>query len=448
MNNKLYLVSLGCPKTRVDSELMLGMLRHQGWQLTDDPKKADAILVNTCAFLQSSIEESIDTILEMADYKEKRCKKLIVAGCLPSRYKEEMDALRASLPEVDTFLTTHQIPDIMRALRLPKAADAVFPDPFLLRDLEGRQSFAYLKISEGCDRRCSFCAIPLIRGNQVSRPIDSLVTEARMLADKGVRELVLVAQELTRYGHDLALKDGLLHLLDALEPIDGIQWIRLMYTYPWNFTQPLMDRLGSGKILPYVDIPLQHVSQPILDDMRRSVKRETQDALLRSLREIPGMVLRTSLIAGYPGETEEDVEQLIDWIREIRFDRLGVFEFSPEPGTPAGERKDQLPEEIRAERRDRIMAVQQEIHAENMAAMIGRELDVLVDGISPEHELVLQGRYYGLAPEGIDGQVYLSYETSSQEPADIGDIVRVRVTDACAYDLLGNVMDDAPSDEA
>ena len=262
-----------------------------------------------------------------------------------------------------------------------------------------------------------------------------------MLADKGVRELVLVAQELTHYGHDLGLQDGLLRLLDELEPIAGIEWIRLMYTYPWNFTEPLIARLGKGKILPYVDIPLQHVSQHILDDMRRSVKQETQDALLRRLREIPGLVLRTSLIAGYPGETEADVEMLINWIREIKFDRLGVFEYSAEPGTPAGERTDQLPEAVRIERRDRIMAAQQEIQAAKMAEMIGREVDVLVDGVSPEHELVLQGRYYGQAPEGIDGQVYLSYEESTQEPADIGDIVRVRIADAREYDLLGDVLD-------
>ncbi len=441
MKNKLHLVSLGCPKARVDSELMLGMLRAEGWELTPDPEEADAILVNTCAFLQSSTEESIDTILECADYKENKCKKLVVAGCLPSRYEGSMDELKASLPEVDSFITTRNIPDILNAIRLPKQVERNYPDPFLLRDLAGKQSFAYLKISEGCDRRCSFCAIPLIRGRQLSRPIDSLVTEAKQLADKGVRELVLVAQELTRYGHDIDLQDGLLRLLDEIEPIPGIEWIRLMYTYPWNFSDALINRVGRGKILPYVDIPLQHVSQHILDDMNRSVKQETQDRLLRRLREIPGIVLRTSLIAGFPGETEEDVQELIDWIREIRFDRLGVFEYSAEEGTVAGYRSDQIPDEIKVERRDRIMEAQQAIQAEKMAAMIGQELDVLVDGPSPEHELVLTGRYYGQAPEGIDGQIYLSYEHSDKEPAQIGDIVRCRISDAREYDLLGDVID-------
>lgn len=441
MTHKLHLVSLGCPKARVDSELMLGMLRVEGWELTPDPEEADAILVNTCAFLQSSTEESIDTILECADYKQNKCKKLIVAGCLPSRYEENMDELKTSLPEVDAFITTRNIPDVIRALDLKEPKTPKFPDPFLLRDLAGKQSFAYLKISEGCDRRCSFCAIPLIRGRQISRPLESLVAEARQLAQKGVRELVLVAQELTHYGDDLGMKNGLLQLIDRLEPIDGIEWIRLMYTYPWNFTDDLIHRVGKGKVLPYVDIPLQHVSQHILDDMRRSVRQETQDKLLRRLREIPGLVLRTSLIAGYPGETEEDVDQLIDWIREIKFDRLGVFEYSAEDGTLAASRPNQLPDELKCQRRNRIMEAQQAIQAEKMAAMIGQELDVLVDGPSPEHELVLTGRYYGQAPEGIDGQIYLSYEHSDKEPAQVGDIVRVRISDAREYDLLGDVID-------
>ena len=435
----LYLVSLGCPKNRVDSEVMLGLLKKQGWALTPDPESADAIVVSTCAFLQSSIEESIDTILEMADYKEGRCKKLVVAGCLPSRYRDQMDELRSSLPEVDAFITTKQIPDIIRCLE-----PCPFPDPdsdfFAARTLADRQSFAYLKVSEGCNRRCAFCAIPLIRGPQVSRPIDSLVREAHSLADAGVRELVLVAQELTGYGTDLGMKDGLLRILDEIEKIDGIEWVRLMYTYPWNFTEPLIERLGQGKVLPYVDIPLQHVSQHLLDDMRRHVDQKDQDRLLRRLREIPGMVLRTSLIAGYPGETEADVDELEQWMREIRFDRLGIFEFSPEPGTPAAERDNQVPDEVKTARRDRLMTVQQQIHAEKMEAMMGQTLDVLVDGVSPEHELVLQGRYYGQAPE-VDGQVYLSYENTEQEPAQIGDFVTVEVVEASEYDLVGNVID-------
>ena len=435
----LYLVSLGCPKARVDSEVMLGMLRHRGWKLTPTPSKADAILVNTCAFLQDSIEESIDTILECADYKQKRCKKLIVAGCLPSRFKNDMAELRESLPEVDDFVLTHRLPDILSAL-----GTGGFPDPetdyFLERDLAQKQSHAYLKISEGCNRQCAFCVIPMIRGRQISRPLKSLVTEAQQLAATGIRELILVAQELTGYGSDLDMKDGLLQLLDELEKIDGIEWIRLMYTYPWNFTEPLIERLGQGKVLPYVDIPLQHVSQHILDEMRRHIDQSTQDKLLRRLRSIPGMVLRTSLIAGFPGETEADVDELEAWIKEIEFDRLGVFEYSAEPGTAAGEREDQIPDEIKSARRNRLMAAQQEIHAKKMAALINSELNVLVDGPSEEHELVTVGRYYGQAPE-IDGQVFLSYESCDRDPADIGEFVKVRVVESSEYDLVGSVMD-------
>jgi ribosomal protein S12 methylthiotransferase len=434
----LYLVSLGCPKTRVDSEVMLGLLRKEGWCLTADPEKADAILVNTCAFLQSSIEESIDEILDCADYKSGRCRKLVVAGCLPSRFEKELTELKAELPEVDAFLTTNQLPDILKVL-----GPAKYPDPddfYLSRELEGHQSYAYLKVSEGCNRRCSFCAIPMIRGRQVSRPLDSLVTEAHQLADSGVRELVLVAQELTGYGTDIGMKDGLLRLLDQIEPIKGIEWIRLMYTYPWNFTDSLIERLGKGKVLPYVDIPLQHVSQHLLDDMRRHVTQAEQDKLLRQLREIPGMVLRTSLIAGYPGETEADVDELEQWIREIRFDRLGVFAYSPEPGTPAGDREDQVPEEEREARRDRLMEAQQEIHAEKMNEMVGQTLNVLVDGISPEHELITEGRYYGQAPE-VDGKVYLSYEYCDRDVADTGEFVEVEIVEASEYDLVGRVLD-------
>mgnify|MGYP001772148855 FL=1 len=378
MKKNLHILSLGCPKARVDTEVMLGQLRKTGWSLTPDPERADAIVINTCAFLQESIEESIDEILAYADYKRGRCKKLIVAGCLPSRFEAEMDDLRSSLPEVDEFLTTRQIDGIVHAV------DGIYPDPdrdyFLERELASKQSFAYLKISEGCNRRCSFCTIPSIRGKQVSRPLESLIREAEGLAAAGVKEIVLVAQELTGYGTDIGLKDGIIQVIDAIEKIDGIEWIRMLYAYPWNFSDALLERVGQGKLLPYVDIPLQHVSQHILDDMRRHVTRDEQDRLLRRLRDIPGLVLRTSLIAGYPGETEDDVDELIDWIREIRFDRLGVFVYSAEPGTPAGDRADQIPLEVRQARRDRIMEAQQEISASMMQDLVGEHLRVLVAG--------------------------------------------------------------------
>lgn len=435
---RLHLISLGCPKTRVDSEVMYGLLKEKGWSLTENPEDADAILVATCAFLQSSIEESIDSILESADYKRGKCRRLVVSGCLPSRFKDQMQELKASLPEVDAFLTTNELPAILDAVE-PRVYPKPEGDFYLSRALGQKSSYAYLKISEGCNRRCSFCTIPLIRGKQVSRPIESLVREARQLAQAGVRELVLVAQELTGYGSDLGMTDGLLRLLDALEPIDGIEWIRLMYTYPWNFSDSLIGRLGHGKVLPYVDIPLQHVSQRILDDMRRHVTQQQQDALLRKLRAVPGSVLRTSLIVGYPGETQAEVDELEQWIREIRFDRLGVFEYSAEDGTPAGAREDQIASEVKAARYDQIMSAQQEIHAQKMANLVGQTLEVLVDGVSPEHELVLEGRYYGQAPE-IDGKVYLSFEHTDREGAQAGEFVKVNVVDASAYDIVGEVV--------
>lgn len=431
------MISLGCPKTRVDTELMFGLLHDRGWTLVENPEDADAIVVNTCAFLQSSVEESIDTILDMADYKQGKCRRLVVAGCLPSRYGKDLEV---ELPEVDAFISTHNIPDIVKAIEVD-AAGCQYGDVFLSRKLVQYQPSAYLKISEGCNRRCSFCAIPLIRGPQVSRPIDSLVSEARLLADCGVKELVLVAQELTGYGTDLGLKNGLLQLIDELEKIDSIRWIRLMYTYPWQFTDALMERLGEGKVLPYVDIPLQHVSQRILDDMRRHITREAQDTLIHKLRKIPGLILRTSLIAGYPSETEEEFQELCDWVEEIKFDRLGVFAYSPEPGTPAGDREDQIPEEIREQRRDMIMELQQKIQAEKMEALVDTELEVLVEGPSEENPLVMQARYYGQAPE-IDGQVYLSYEDTDAPEAKAGDFIHVRVLDASEYDIVGEPIEE------
>lgn len=433
----LHIISLGCPKARVDTELMWGILQQHGWSLCPEPQDADAILINTCGFLQSALDESIDTILEMADYKAGRCKRLVVTGCMVSRFSTTLSELQSALPEVDAMLTTHDIHKILNAIE-QNAQESPCGDIFLQRSLAEPQSYAYLKISEGCDRRCAFCAIPLIRGPQRSRPIPSLQAEAQRLADMGCKELVLIAQELTHYGSDLGMKDGLHKLLDALEPIPGIAWIRLMYTYPVHFDEPLLERLGRGKVLPYIDMPLQHVSQRILTSMHRGVSQEAQMKLLERLRQIPGLVLRSSLIVGYPGETEAEFNELMRWVGDVKFDRLGVFTFSPEEGTQAAELPEQLPEELKQERLRRLMALQQGIHAEKMRALIGQELDVLVDGPSPEHPLVLQGRYYGQAPE-VDGQVYLSYEDSDDECAAIGSLLKVRIVEARNYDLLGHV---------
>jgi ribosomal protein S12 methylthiotransferase len=441
---KVHVVSLGCPKARVDTEVMVALMDKGGFALTDDPTQADALVVNTCSFLQSAVKESIDTVLEMAQFKQGHPgRKLIVTGCLPSRYGEE---LVKELPEVDVFLGTSDLHRITEAVQgtLPERSYIRQGYSHLYEDLEGertvttRGATAFLKLGEGCNRTCTFCIIPAIRGRQRSRPIPVVVQEARRLAGLGIREIVLVAQDLTSYGTDLGDRGSLVKLLRELEAIDGIAWIRLMYAYPWNFTDELLDLIRqSDKVLRYVDMPLQHVSERILTDMRRSVQREAQMRLLSRLREIDGMVLRTTFITGFPGETDEEFAELVAWTKEIQFDRLGVFAYSREPGTPAGARKDQVPKRVREARRNELLEVQQGIHRQKMAAMVGREVDVLVDGSSEEHGWVMEGRYYGQAPD-IDGTVVLSVEDPDVDVAP-GRFVRARITAHSEYDLLGTV---------
>lgn len=447
MSKTVHVVSLGCPKARVDTEVMIGRMREAGYELTPFPELADAIVVNTCSFLQSAIDESIDTILEMADHKvDGPCKNLIVTGCLPSRFGQE---LAVELPEVDTFLGTSDLYRIGDALKreLPDRA-YIREGSYLYENEPGAGRFqttrgasAYLKIAEGCNRTCTFCIIPGIRGKQRSRPIDVVVDEARLLAAQGIKEVVLVAQDLTSYGTDLGDKRSLVQLLRKLEAVPGLEWIRLMYAYPWNFTDELLDIVrNSDKVVRYIDMPLQHINARILKDMRRNVQRDKQADLIRRLRDIDGMVLRTTLITGFPGETDAEFQELADWIQEVEFDRLGVFAYSEEPGTPAAERTDQVEQAVREARRDHIMALQQDIHARKMAAMIGKKLQVLVDGPSEEHPLVLEGRYYGQAPE-IDGSVFLSYDDGGRL-AMPGEMVHVTIEQAAEYDLLGVVVAD------
>jgi len=434
----VHMVSLGCPKARVDTEVMLGELERSGYVLSDDAAQAEAIVVTTCSFLQSAVEESIDTILALADHKTHGCcKRLVVVGCLPSRYGDE---LAVELPEVDVFLGVnelHRIAEVVAATpgRGLLAGDGLYRG----RSLTTIGGSAYLKLAEGCDRRCSYCTIPQIRGPQRSREIASLVAEARRLGAQGVKELVLIAQDLTSYGTDLGDRQSLVRLLRELESLSEIAWVRLMYCYPWNFTDELLQCFeASGQVLRYVDMPLQHISERILRDMRRSVGRGAQEALVARLRSIPGMVLRSSMIVGFPGESEAEFLELVDWVRSVAFDRMGVFAYSAEPGTVAGERSDQVPEAERLLRRDHLMAVQQEIHRAKMREMIGSRLRVLVDGISEDHPLVYAGRYYGQAPE-VDGVVYLSYAEGG-EPAAAGEFVEVEVEDAADYDLVGLVL--------
>ncbi len=440
---KVHVVSLGCPKARVDTEVMVGLMNEAGYDLTGEPDDADALVVNTCSFLQSAVDESVQTILELAQLKEKTGKRLVVTGCLPSRYGKD---LVDELPEVDTFLGTSDIHRIAAALtgELPERSYIRQGYSHLYEGVEDtritstRGATAFLKLAEGCNRTCTFCIIPAIRGKQRSRPIETVVAEAHRLAALGIRELVLVAQDLTSYGTDLGDKRSLVRLLAELEQVDGIDWVRLMYAYPWNFTDELLELVaGSNKILRYVDMPLQHVNARVLKDMRRNISQEAQRRLLKRLRAIDGMVLRTTFITGFPGETDAEFQELLDWTREIRFDRLGVFAYSEEEGTPAGSRTDQVPVEVRESRRDAIMEAQREIHHDNMRGMLGRELEVLVDGASEEHDWVLEGRYYGQAPD-IDGSVLLSIDDPELDVRP-GKMVRARVSAHADYDLVATV---------
>ena len=435
----LYMMTLGCPKNRVDSEVMLGTLTQRGYSLVQEPQAADVIVVNTCAFIGPAKQESVDTILEMAEYKKTgQCGTLVVTGCLSQRYSAQ---LTTEMPEVDHFLGTSayaQIGDLLAAEAAPRL---MIPDPDYIHDagtpkINSSPSYtAYLKISEGCDNACAFCIIPKLRGAQRSRSVADLVAEAKRLADEGVQELNLIAQDLTAYGHDLPGRPKLHELLKELVQVD-VKWIRLHYAYPRVFPDELVDLIAQEpRIAKYVDMPVQHVSDKLLLSMKRGRDSAFLRSLLAKLRaRIPGVVLRTSLIAGLPGETEEDFEQLKDFVREQRFERLGVFQYSDEEDTPAYDIEPKVPQKTIERRWRELMAVQKRINREQNKALIGQRLEVLVQGASEETEHLLVGRHQGQAPE-IDGQVYIN-----EGMAYPGEIVTVEVTEAHDYDLVAKVV--------
>ncbi len=436
----LYMMTLGCPKNRVDSEVMLGTLVQRGYQLVQQPEQAEVIVVNTCAFIGPAKQESIDNILELAEYKQTgRCQTLVVTGCLSQRYAPE---LVKELPEVDHFLGTSayaQIGDLLAAEATPRQ---VIPDPEYIHDAKTPRInslpgyTAYLKISEGCDNQCAFCIIPKLRGPQRSRPIADIVAEAAQLADQGVVELNLVAQDLTAYGYDLPGKPKLHELLEELCQVD-VRWIRLHYAYPRVFPDELIEVIATEpKIAKYLDMPVQHASDKLLLAMRRGRDSVFLRKLLAKLRErVPRIVLRTSLIVGLPGETDEDFEQLKAFVQEQRFERLGVFQYSDEEGTAAYEMEGKLPQKVIARRWRELMAIQKRINREQNKQLVGKRLEVLVEGASPESEHLLVGRHQGQAPE-IDGQVYIN-----DGLAYPGELVTVEVTEAHDYDLVGRVVE-------
>jgi ribosomal protein S12 methylthiotransferase len=447
------MVSLGCPKNRVDSEVMVGLIQDEAeFEMTESEDDADIVVVNTCGFIEDSKKESIETILEMTQRKgEGDLEKVVVTGCLSQRYADELEK---EIPEVDAYLGTKTFTAINDALRGDLSEKSyIQPGSFIMdnevsRTNTVRGGTAYLKIAEGCSRNCSFCIIPDIRGDQESRKLEDVVTEAKRLGQQGIKEIILVAQDMTSYGIDIdprENRDYLERLLRELERADlgDVEWVRMLYMYPWNFTDELLDILQEGnKVVPYVDMPLQHVNKRILRSMRRNVTRDRQKELIARIRDVDDMVLRTTFITGYPGETDEEFQELYDWVEEVRFDHVGVFTYSPEEGTKAAELDDQVPEEVKIERRDALMELQQEISLEKNREWVGYTTDVIVDGVSEEHDLVFEGRHYGQAPD-IDGKVFLSFDYGGDLPT-AGDMVEVEINDATPYDLRGVVLPDEP----
>ena len=441
---KLLFVSLGCDKNLVDTEFMLGMLRDDGIEITNDETEADIIIVNTCCFINDAKEESVNTILEMAEYKKiGPLKALIVTGCLAQRYKEE---IKTEIPEVDAILGTNSYEDIVKAVH--EALGGTFYENF--KTLEGLPSihtkrsvttgghFAYLKIAEGCNKRCTYCIIPYIRGNYRSVPMEDLIGQAKELVANGAKELILVAQETTLYGVDLYGKKMLPELLHRLAQIPGIYWIRIQYCYPEEITDELIEAIRSEeKVCHYLDIPIQHASDRILKRMgRRTSQAQLREMIGRLRREIPDIALRTTMIAGFPGETEEDHQEVLAFVDEMEFERLGVFAYSAEEDPPAAGFADQIPEEIKEDRRDEIMELQQEIAFEKSESMVGRVLDVMIEGKVAD-EAAYVGRTYMDAPN-VDGYIFVN----SGELFMSGDFVRVKVTGASEYDLIGEVYDE------
>ena len=441
---KILFVSLGCDKNLVDSEKMLGMLQEKGYTFTDDEAEADVVVVNTCCFIGDAKEESINTLLQMGELKDSgQVKALIAAGCLAQRYREE---IQKEIPQVDAIIGTTAIDEIVAALEEILAGQKqnhyedinAAPVTETNRVVTTGGHFAYLKIAEGCDKHCTYCIIPKVRGNYRSVPMESLIKEAKELADKGVRELILVAQETTVYGKDLYGKKSLHILLKKLCEIRGIRWIRVLYCYPEEIYDELIETIrDEKKICHYLDIPIQHASDRILKRMgRRTSKQELIDIIGKLRKEIPDIVLRTTLITGFPGETEEDHEELKEFVDEMEFDRLGVFTYSPEENTPAAEMADQVPEEVKEERRDELMELQQEISYDRGQDRIGQELLVMIEGKVADESAYI-GRTYGDAPK-VDGYIFVQ----TGELLMTGDFAKVRVTGALEYDLIGVLSDE------
>lgn len=437
----IHFISLGCPKNRVDTEVMLGVSGLSGFRHVSRPEDAEVIVVNTCGFIDAAKEESIDTILEMGELRASgSCEKLVVAGCLSQRYPEQ---LATEMPEVDHFLGSSDMLKLGEILERTMPRMLVGnPAEYTLRATDPRQlsqgtHSVYVKIAEGCNRSCAFCTIPSFRGKQRSRPIDDVVTEVRRLVELGTVEINLISQDTVAYGRDLAERADLTKLVSAVADVEGLRWLRIFYLYPETLDDGLIELLGQHEVvLPYVDMPLQHASDAMLRRMKRGHGGERLRRVVERLREsVEHMVFRTAFIVGHPGETEEDLEALIDLLRWARFDRVGVFRYSSEEGTASGEMESQVDPAVIAARYRQLMEVQRPISRAHLDAMVGREIEVLVEGVSDESEHLLEGRWWGQAPE-IDGHVLLA--NGSAQP---GELRRALVTKAADYDLVADLYD-------
>jgi ribosomal protein S12 methylthiotransferase len=447
---KVGFISLGCPKNLVDSEVMMGQLKQSGYQITPDAADAETIVVNTCGFIDSAKKESIDTILEAAQLKTNgQAKRLIVAGCLVERYRDE---LKAEIPEVDAFIGTSQINDILTVAD-PKTNTRMLPviplgnqtatylyDESTPRVLATPSHYAFVKIAEGCDRPCAFCFIPQMRGHFRSRRFGSIIAEAHQLAEEGVKEIILVAQDSSRYGEDLGKQDALARLLRELSHVDGIEWVRVMYTYPTHISDAFLDVLAEEpKAVKYLDMPLQHASQNVLKLMKRGGNRKSLERLIERVRtRVPGIAVRTTFISGFPGETEDDYEELLGFIKSVEFDRVGVFTYSDEEGTPAFDLPDKVPSRTATRRRNSLMKEQAKISRRKNKARVGDVVQVLFEGESKESELLWQGRMETQAPD-IDGCVLINDVPDGVIPAS-GELVKVEITEAHEYDLVGRIV--------
>ena len=425
-------VSLGCSKNLLDTEMTIGLFKNNKFNIVNDPSKADIIVVNTCGFIQSAKEEAINTLLEMAEYKKGRCKYLIAMGCLVERYKEELIKL---MPEVDLFIKFSEYDDIWEQIEavIGKDKDKVQEHlDFLDRVVTTGENYAYLRIAEGCNNRCTFCAIPSIRGNYISRTMEDVLADANRLAESGIKEIIVIAQDTTKYGIDIYERPMLAELLDKLCKIDGIKWIRFLYAYPESITDELIDVVkNNDKICNYFDIPIQHISDKVLKRMnRKSDGKSIRNTIAKIRKEIPDVVIRTTVMVGFPGETEEDFEELYEFIKEAKFDKLGAFSYSKEEGTPAARIKEQVHPMTKKSRYNKIMKLQAEVSEENEKKYIGKILDVLLEERSFDGKYYI-ARSYMDVPD-IDGVIYVKCDDENLE----GEFIKVKITESNNYDLI------------